>query len=174
MFKNVDIITYLREQLFIEPIPTSNSLSDEYSFYSVESPINYSLSTDIYFHSEFNPSTTQWWKVNLLKIMYISSYKLLALDHCNWVNQWTIEFSLDDNNWNKVHEHNGFSENKKYSLKVAQPAQYVKISGSTNGCKIPKALAFQKIYLFGNVLKTLKSCHHSFHLLSLALIFLII
>ena len=172
MFTNVDIITYLRDELFIDPIPSSSSLSHAEKHFSLESPINYSLSTEIFFHSEFYSSTTQWWKVDLIKIMYINSYKLLAYNECNWVNQWVIEFSLDDVNWNKVHGHNGFSENIKYTFKVAQPAQYVRISGSTNGCDLPKALAFQRIYLYGNILKTLKSCHHSFHL-SLFLIFLI-
>ena len=177
MIKIVNLINFIRKISLI-PKCYASSFSTEADYYrGVESPIDYNLPLYYFFHFDYNSNVSQWWIVDLSRIFYIKSYKLLAGNYCNWINNWEIFTSIDNSNWNLVHSHKGFSENVTYTLNQAEPAKFVKLTGSLTNCESanPFSFAFQRIYLYGPVVYFELTYKYKFHYLLLySLLFVVI
>ena len=151
MHQSLELISYLRS-FGIEPSCFASSLNTNEKRYGIDHPLNYTIEeTNVYyFHSEFVPSTLQWWLVDLHTFIRLKSYQLLSGQICNWVNTWTFEISLNNQTWKRVHSHEGFSDNAIINFPQNEVAQYIRITGNDEGCgQYVGALAFQRLYLYG-------------------------
>ena len=149
MVKYIELVTYLRK-IGVEPNCSASSLLSSTN-YGIHYPIDYQNTrlTTNFFHSDTQPSITQWWALDLHSFVRLKSYQILSRTWCNWVNTWTFEISLDKITWKTVHSYNNFTFDEIFQLNQIEVAQYIRIKGNNEGCSQSGTLAFSRIYLYG-------------------------
>ena len=128
--------------------------------------------TNNIFHSAFSTSN-QWWSVDLMREVNVIGYKIMTGNRCNFMSNWSIHLSLDDNEYFKVDAQSGvFPTTTKYSFNIIYRARYLKIFGNTPTCKDSSSyvniLAFNYIEIYGDFINR-NTCLQSNHLSNLIL-----
>ena len=157
-----DVVSCLRE-INIEPICIISGTVGQ--IHKPSNGIDYDLSYDYYVHSNA-PDIKNWWQIDFQKTVYINKYKLISLATCNYVKEWLINVSTNGIDWETVDQkNNGFSDNSTISLDNIAVARYVRVVGSSPNCETPGILAFKRIYFYGAISASIRTCRHgiSFH-----------
>ena len=120
----------------IKPIPDCKSEFKEYALI---------YNKNNYFASEEN-EVGQWWSIDFRRNIVLTSYQIIAGVQCNWVSQWKILLSINNEDWVPVSNHTGYPYDEIFPVYYNFPVRYLKIEGK-NDCH--QKLAFYYINFFG-------------------------
>lgn len=107
----LNIVESLRKEK-IEP--SSSAKNDQTSSYPSSNALQYNEATR--FNS--NNEEDQYWSVDFTKKVSIFSYQIKAIAQCNWISNWTLSMSNDNEKWIIVDsQEKGYPEDKLFVLK---------------------------------------------------------
>ena len=158
---NSNIVTCLRNDWGIFPTVTS---SNTYTLSEKLYPINgidYDKDTSSYYVHIQSSSEYNWWMVDYKKIVYINKFRIWSHSVCYWVNEWTIEGSLNNITWNSINSSKSYPDNNNITTDAIHVLRYAQITGRAGSeCDKRSILAFLRIYFYGAIPPNGQTCLH--------------
>ena len=116
----------------------------------------------------------QFWGIDFTREIAIYGYQIKSSYECDWVSNWTLYISINNENWILVDaQSGGYPGDKLFILKRIFNTRYAKIIGNAPGCPYNKELAFYKVKFYGSthpIKNSIKSCKTKWKVNALAMV----
>ena len=107
--------------------------SSTYRDYDPNIVISYNEPLSKYLHVE-TADSQQWIQVDLQKVVYLSAYKIVTKDMCNWLSEWDFAISINGTSFKSIHHSNDYPYNQTFRFNKMVQGRYIKITGSAKKC----------------------------------------